>query len=206
MTAKRRRFTSVDWLDLGLAQLSEHGTEGIKLEAICAAAGLTRGSFYYHFKDHGAFLVGLAKHWAAKQTDAVAEDAAAQAAVGTDQHAAALTEAALQIDYRLELGMRELARRVAAVDEILRATDAKRRDVLTQSYVARFGLSPEQAAQYAYLEYATFCGVILLDPDLAPEQQKSLAALHEQMVKKWLSDDLSGLRSKLSHVFGSRPT
>ncbi|MEL7098052.1 MAG: TetR/AcrR family transcriptional regulator [Pseudomonadota bacterium] len=179
--SRKHRFRAEDWVHLGLSRLSEGGAEAVKLEAICAAAGLTRGSFYYHFEDHPTFLVALAEQWKARQTD----DIAAEHAKGGT--AEALTAAALTIDYRLELGIRELARRHPAIDETVTAADKVRLDVLSRLYSNRFGLPQEEAHDLAFFEYAAFSGMILLSPDLPKESQQNLAAKYDALMMKALT-------------------
>ena len=156
----------------------------MKLEAICAAAGLTRGSFYHHFKDHGTFLTDLARHWLTRQTTDIADRVADHPV--SPEKAEALTEAAMTIDYRLELGMRELGRRVPEVGGIVREADETRLKVVADIYAARFGIDAGTAARFAMLEYAVFNGVILIDPDYPPEEQRSLAALFGRMASDFL--------------------
>lgn len=182
---KKRRFRTEDWLDLGLTELSSQGAEGVKLEAICKAAGLTRGSFYHHFPDHVAFLVAMARRWLSLQTDWVA-DQIDDADTSADQMAA-LSEAAMAIDYRLELGMREIARRVPAVDAIVRQADTTRVEIVGALYKARYGLDERHARELAFLEYAAFNGMILTDPDMDLDAQRAAARLFERMVAAYLA-------------------
>ena len=43
---------SVDaWLDHGLRTLTASGVEGLKVERMAKALGVSRGSFYWHFLD-----------------------------------------------------------------------------------------------------------------------------------------------------------
>jgi len=178
---KKPRFNAAHWIDLGLSQLSQSGVDAIKLEAICSAAKLTRGSFYYHFKDHEAFLIDMVKRWSTLQTQEVA--AQIDGDISAESKATALTDAAMQIDYRLELGIRELARRVPDVAAIVEQTDAKRLALLTEIYVQRFAIDTADASQLAYLEYAAFCGMILLSPDMDAPRQQALAERYDAMVQ-----------------------
>lgn len=176
----KRRFSKTEWVALGLSELSKDGADAVKLEAICRAAHMTRGSFYHHFDDHQSFLTCLATQWLASQTTDVAQ-VVAQHATPTQQ-SDALTDAAVQIDYRLELGMRELARRVPDISAIVKEADARRLDILTTIYQARFGLDHPHAQRLAFLEYAAFSGVILIDPDMSVAQQKSIAETYDTLI------------------------
>ena len=183
----RRRFSRADWIDLGLSELSAKGPEAVKLEAICAAANLTRGSFYHHFEDHQTFLTGLAEHWMTSNTDEVAD--------GIDSNALpieqgmALNEAAMNIDYRLELGIRELARRFPVIDAIVKQADAVRLEVIRTLYQKRYGLDVTMAERLAFIEYAVFSGIILIDPDMPPERQRNLARVFDHMMSRALSGE-----------------
>ncbi len=103
------RLTREDWLDLGLKRLSEAGPDALKLDAICAAAKKTKGSFYHHFEDIEAFNAALVARWSEKSTaDIIAR-------MDTDQPVAdqfeEMLDLVMTIDYRLELGIRDFARR-----------------------------------------------------------------------------------------------
>jgi len=182
MGVKRKRYRADDWLDLALAELSRAGPDAVKLEALCTAAGLTRGSFYHHFEDHEAFLVAMAERWLFQQTDQLAEQLLPMIGDGpiSPEVMQKMTEVAVSIDYKLELAMRDLGRRVAGVNAVVRAADAKRIGVMTKIYEPHSGQPPELAAQYAYLEYAAFSGIVLLNPDMPEDEQMGLASLYEQ--------------------------
>lgn len=178
---KKQRFSATDWVNLGLQQLAVGGPDAVKLEAICAAAKLTRGSFYYHFSDHSAFLLAIVQSWQGQQTDDIV---AALPNTGTaDDNAKALTKAVLEIDYRLELGIRELARRVPDIDKVVKTTDQKRLQILSKIYSHRFQVGDSEAKDLAFLEYAAFSGMILLAPDLSSEDQRGLAIKYDTLMQ-----------------------
>ena len=178
----KRRYSKEDWIDLGLIELSTHGLEGVKLEAICKAAKLTRGSFYHHFDDHEAFLSALAEHWLDKQTTEVAE--VIDPSDSPIDQGVALNDAAMGIDYRLELGIRELARRLPAVERVVKQADEVRIGTICLLYQRKYGLDKSTASELAFIEYAAFSGIILLDPDIPLARQKSLAKLYDDMMRR----------------------
>jgi AcrR family transcriptional regulator len=44
--------------------LAEGGHEGLTIAALCQRLGVTKGSFYHHFRDFSAFTDALLDHWA----------------------------------------------------------------------------------------------------------------------------------------------
>ncbi|MEV0972564.1 TetR/AcrR family transcriptional regulator [Microtetraspora glauca] len=57
-----------DWLEAGLRVLSEEGAPALTIERLCGRLGLTKGSFYHHFKGMAGFRTGLLEHFAAEYT------------------------------------------------------------------------------------------------------------------------------------------
>ncbi len=73
------QLSAKDWLDQGLKTLAESGFTALKAEPLAKAMGVSRGSFYWHFADIGAFHAAILKHWrevAAEQIIANLEAAA----------------------------------------------------------------------------------------------------------------------------------
>ena len=57
------QLSAKDWLDQGLKVLAERGFTALKAEPLAKAMGVSRGSFYWHFADIGAFHAAILKHW-----------------------------------------------------------------------------------------------------------------------------------------------
>jgi AcrR family transcriptional regulator len=58
------RLAVRDWIDAGFDILAEEGIQGIKIDPIARRLGVTKGSFYWHFRDLDDFLKALATRWA----------------------------------------------------------------------------------------------------------------------------------------------
>jgi AcrR family transcriptional regulator len=184
----KRRFSAADWITLGHKALSAGGAEAIKLDAICKAAGLTRGSFYHHFTDHTAFLTVLAAAWAAQNTSRLV----ASLEGVEDADAQHLNDMALDLDFALEVGIRELARRVPQVAAIVEEADAGRLSVLTDLARARFRLSDRAAADLAFIEYAAFCGMTLIRPQLDRKTLLRLSRTLDGLMRRHADDACGG--------------
>src|SRR6201996_9616813 len=57
------QLSAKDWLDQGLRTLAKHGFTALKAEPLAKAMGVSRGSFYWHFADVGAFYRAILEHW-----------------------------------------------------------------------------------------------------------------------------------------------
>ena len=57
------QLSAKDWLNQGLKTLASDGFTALKAEPLAKAMGVSRGSFYWHFADIGAFHAAILKHW-----------------------------------------------------------------------------------------------------------------------------------------------
>src|SRR5215471_15495609 len=57
------QLSANDWLDLGLNVLAAHGFTALKAEPLAKAMGVSRGSFYWHFADIGAYHAAILNYW-----------------------------------------------------------------------------------------------------------------------------------------------
>ncbi len=68
------RLSREDWLEEALKILSQQGNRLITIEVLCERLGVSRGSFYWHFKDRGDFLVAVIEHWEKQSTLAIRDE------------------------------------------------------------------------------------------------------------------------------------
>lgn len=61
---KQERSSREDWLRAALELLGEKGINSITIDALCLRLGLTKGSFYWHFKGRQALLSAMAERYA----------------------------------------------------------------------------------------------------------------------------------------------
>ena len=68
-----KRLNREEWLSRALEVLSREGKAKLRIELLTNSLGVTKGSFYWHFKNRTDFVKNLAEYWARHSTDQVIE-------------------------------------------------------------------------------------------------------------------------------------
>ena len=68
-----KRLNKEQWLDKALRLLESRGPTAMTLEALTSSIGVTTGSFYHHFGNHGRFLDDLTDKYILEYTQTVKE-------------------------------------------------------------------------------------------------------------------------------------
>ncbi|MFZ9037006.1 MAG: TetR/AcrR family transcriptional regulator [Gammaproteobacteria bacterium] len=66
------RYNIDDWLEGALEALAQKGPEVVSIQRLCNLLGVSRGSFYWHFKNRDIFIEKLVRFWVDKMTNAIA--------------------------------------------------------------------------------------------------------------------------------------
>src|SRR3954469_23798997 len=114
------------WIDAGLRALAAGGPDAVRIEPLAKALGVTRGGFYWHFKDRAALLDEILATWERRSTDEVLERVERE---GGDARAKVRRAGMLTFSEDLlpvDLAVRDWAPRDPAVAERLRRVDNRR--------------------------------------------------------------------------------
>jgi AcrR family transcriptional regulator len=116
-----------DWIQAALAKLSELGVDAVRVEVLARDLGVSKGSFYWHFRDRQDLLETLLNCWEERALNSLALDAnTASAATRWAQIVQATADPGrIQLEAAMRSWARRdehVARRVAAVE--LRKTAA----------------------------------------------------------------------------------
>jgi AcrR family transcriptional regulator len=69
--AARRVLTKDDWLKAAMETLRTQGVGGVRILKLATALGVTRGGFYWHFRDRQDLLDQMLDWWDREMTDTV---------------------------------------------------------------------------------------------------------------------------------------
>lgn len=67
------RLGAEAWTDAALEQLATAGIDGVRVEVLAKQLNVTKGSFYWHFKDRDALLQSMLLRWRKRATLALIE-------------------------------------------------------------------------------------------------------------------------------------
>ena len=165
------QLSAKDWLDRGLKVLAEQGFTALKAEPLAKAMGVSRGSFYWHFADIGAFHAAILKHWREVAAEAIIADL--ETATGDDNPLQRLLRQAFGGQLALENAVRIWATHDPVARRAVQAID-RRRATYVESMLRDAGLEPKVARSRAQILYWAFVGFALSDKPLPREDQQAV--------------------------------
>jgi AcrR family transcriptional regulator len=173
-----------DWVNAAMETFIEKGIETVKVDPIAKSLQITRGSFYWHFKNLDDLLLAIIQEWQAVDT----EDVILQVEMtgGTPkQRLLHLFEMAAKDDDRLEKAMRIWAIHDARAATAIERVDKQRLEYL-QHLFSQIGFSKIDAEVRARVVYAVRLGWFMMPSPGKPT--KRLAEI--QLVYKMLTQIL----------------
>ena len=144
------------WIDAALQALAAGGPEAVRVEALAASLGVSKGGFYWHFKDRQALLDEMLDGW----EKVVVEDVIARVESQPADSRAKLQqlfELAPSVDFAVELAVRDWARRDDDVAERVRGVDNRRMEYL-RSLFGRFAVDEDDVEARSMLAFSLFVG------------------------------------------------
>ena len=153
-----------DWLRLGLGLLADSGRDALTIENLTQGLGVTKGSFYHHFKNRVAYSKALLTFWEETMTMAVIRQSnRGTSALEKMNH---LTE---QVDHKgntpLEVAIRAWALRDPMAQEIQARVDHRRLSYCIQLATELTG-SEKDGAHLGNLIFYSFVGAQQTHPPL----------------------------------------
>jgi AcrR family transcriptional regulator len=156
----RRRLRREDWVAAALRRLATSGIDAVRVEVLATDLGVTKGSFYWHFKDRPDLLDTVLREW---ETSATVAGAVPEQAAPSERMARFLelvTAYAADPDRAaLESAVLAWAQKDAAVADRVAAIEAAR-TANAERLLAEVGFPPSEAAAWADIGYTTVVGMM----------------------------------------------
>ena len=176
--AKNEALGREDWIRAGTEALASGGLAAVRVEALARALGVTKGSFYWHFANRGAWVEAMLEAWEQRQTLSVIEQVEQE---GGDARArlealARLASLDSDDDYRVEMALRDEARRNPEIAAFVERVDERRMGYLRQLF-GDLGYGELETEARSLLAYSLLIGDYFIAPSPgAPDRRDVLRA------------------------------
>lgn len=167
------RLTAEDWIDSALTILARRGFAALKADVLARELRISRGSFYWHFRDLAAFHEAVIAHWKERATEEIIADIERYSA--PDKRLDALLRHAFGGGASLEVRMRAWAEGNELAARAVNDIDRRRRDYL-EKLLTQAGVAPAAAATRSLLLYWTYLGAALSRGRLSGEKLQRMVA------------------------------
>jgi AcrR family transcriptional regulator len=152
------------WVDEAIDVLAREGVAGLRVEALAKRCGVTKGSFYWHFKDRQALLDAVLEQWKTgrirdieKTTSVTAGHEREQLHYAIEVYGASRNQKGISI----EQAVRDWARHDPRAATVVEAVDLYRLECTRKLFVAS-GMSDAEAKSRSLLLYACVFGLSLM--------------------------------------------
>lgn len=171
------RLAKRDWVGAALAELGRGGgVANIRIEAIANELGVTKGSFYWHFKNRDALLLEMLGFW--RQTSTLDIARFIQTNIQDPRERLSFLVKAASEDRpdipggSIEHALREWARTSEIARRTLSEVDSERLAIMAQIYLD-LGMSPSRAKAAALLALSYLIGVNVIHRDVGRQAVRS---------------------------------
>lgn len=160
----RTQLDRLRWIELATDVLSTEGVAGLRVEVLAKRFGVTKGSFYWHFKDKQALLDAILAFWKEGRIRDIEKTTSTPTGSELDQlhyvielYGASRNRKGMSI----ELAIRDWARHDNQAASVVESVDLYRLECTRKLFVAA-GLSDADAKSRSLLLYACAFGLSLM--------------------------------------------
>ena len=177
--ATRTQLDPDRWVEVAIDLLAKEGVSGLRVEVLAKRCGVTKGSFYWHFKDRQALLDAVLEQWKLGRIRDIEKTTAVTPGNERDQLHYAIEVYGASRNRKgmsIELAVRDWARHDAQAAAIVEAVDLYRLECTRKLFVAA-GMTDAEAKSRSLLLYACVFGLSLMhythfDDNLADLKQR----------------------------------
>ncbi|MFJ8076468.1 TetR/AcrR family transcriptional regulator [Streptomyces sp. NPDC096176] len=145
------------WIEAGLDALARGGLDAVRVEALAAEIGVTKGGFYGYFDGRPALLAEMLDEWENRCTNDVLEQVESEGGDPADRVRRAGRLTFSDDLHRIDLAVREWARHDLSVAARLRRIDNARMDFLRAMF-GSFIADPDEVEARCTLAFALAIG------------------------------------------------
>ncbi|MEE9375407.1 MAG: TetR/AcrR family transcriptional regulator [Rhizobiaceae bacterium] len=183
----KKPLTVGDWIGAAFRSLTKHGSKGIRAESIARDLKVSKGSFYWHFKDVPALKKAMLDHWKQSATEAIISQAEDGKSTPAEQlkfvvNAATGNNNASYGGVLAETAIRDWARYDKLAGKTVLAVDKKRLTYLEVLFT-NHGTKPKRARSNSAILYGALIGLEGLSHRGLANLNDDLLALLKQLLR-----------------------
>ena len=185
-TTPRTPLGRAEWVAAAIDTLAEQGIDGLRIEALARRCGVTKGSFYWHFRDRRDLAEAVLTEWQAGRLadlnhpdNVTADEAQTLLREIVDRYATRRNRRGMAI----ELAIRDWARRDELAATVVEAVDHARLEG-ARHLLLRCGVPASEAKARSLLLYAYIFGQTMM---LCDGYDEDIGALRHQIANKLIS-------------------
>ncbi len=189
MTAARPTLTPENWIEAATTVLVDQGIDHVRVDTLAGQLGVTRGSFYWHFRDREDLLRRVLQAWAERATaqltrrlENARDDPREQLrdVISLPFRGRAAAKAA-----RIELAIRAWARRDDMARQAVDEADASRINYHAEIFQA-LGFARAEAQMRAFVLYSYEVAESLMNRQGTAADQQARRAFVERLMQQTL--------------------
>src|SRR3954468_22579264 len=171
------RTPRTSWIDEGLRALGVGGPDAVRIEKLAQALGVTKGGFYWHFEDRPALLGEMLDAWERLVVDEVIERVESEGGDARTKLRRLFALASSSGDLlKIELAVRDWARRDKAVAKRLKRIDNRRMEYM-RSLFGAFCADADEVEVRCLIVMSLFAGAHLITADHCGRKRADVLAL-----------------------------
>lgn len=179
---RSQRLSRRAWLDDGYRLLSEEGPRELKIARLCKRLAVTKGSFYWHFRDIESYKSELIDNWISLRTAYRITVLKVKASKPRDRLFMLMNDLARSEYWIVERAMREWARHEPTIDKEVRASDKWVIGVLKACF-RDSGFGEADSSLRASITLATGIGFLEFAPGRPPIEEAAIQGFLDVMLR-----------------------
>lgn len=164
LASPRTQLDRGNWIENAVDILARDGVGGLRVEVLAKHCGVTKGSFYWHFKDRQDLLTAMLEHWKEGRIRDIEKTTSVTPGMEREQLHFAIEVYGASRNRKgmaIELAVRDWARHDPQAATVVEAVDLYRLECTRKLFVAA-GMSDAEAKSRSLLLYACVFGLSLM--------------------------------------------
>jgi AcrR family transcriptional regulator len=163
------------WIYRALQKLTDEGIDKVSIAALARDLSVTKGSFYWHFKDRADLLQAMLEHWEKTGSEVVFKEVDR---IGGDgelrlKHMSSIIFKRYGDQLNLELALRDWGRKDPKIWGIIAREDERRMDYMRELFGEIYE-DPKIAEAKAWLLFSFYVGEIIIAAPIKEQNREEL--------------------------------